>query len=332
MRLEVRPFGEEDLAAAAALLADRHRRHRAAEQLLPAAFEHPEAALAEIEALWNAPGSTGAAGVRDGRLVGYLLGAPRDEAVWGRNAWVEPAGHAAAEAEDVRDLYAAVAQAWVDEERTRHFALVPATDAALVDAWFRLSFGQQQVHATREVDAGASRPAGVRRAEPRDVDALVELEPVLPAVQDRAPAFAFRLAPDDPAEVRADIEQEVANPDVGIFVAEAEGGIVGSFLVCPVEMSSSITWASARPPGGCHLAWAATLPSVGEPASGLALTQAADAWAHSRRATRSMMIDWRVANLLASRFWLRRGFRPSFSPAQPLDPLAPRARRLALRD
>lgn len=310
MRLEVRPFGEEDLAAAAALLADRHRRHRAAEQLLPAAFEHPEAALAEIEALWNAPGSTGAAGVRDGRLVGYLLGAPRDEAVWGRNAWVEPAGHAAAEAEDVRDLYAAVAQAWVDEERTRHFALVPATDAALVDAWFRLSFGQQQVHATREVDAGASRPAGVRRAEPRDVDALVELEPVLPAVQDRAPAFAFRLAPDDPAEVRADIEQEVANPDVGIFVAEAEGRIVGSFLVCPVEMSSSIV-GLCRPPGGCHLAWAATLPSVRGTGAGLALMQAADAWAHSAGHT-VMTIDWRVANLLASRFWLRRGFRPTF--------------------
>jgi hypothetical protein len=25
-----------------------------------------------------------------------------------------------------------------------------------------------------------------------------------------------------------------------------------------------------------------------------------------------MVIDWRVANLLASRFWERRGFRPSF--------------------
>jgi GNAT superfamily N-acetyltransferase len=307
---EVRPFGEEDLAAAAVLLADRHRRHRAAEPLLPAAYEEPEAARAEIEALWDAPGTTGAAAVRDGRLAGYLLGAPRDDAVWGPNVWVEPAGHAAAEPEDVRDLYAAVAQAWVDEGRTRHFALVPATDAGLVDAWFRLSFGQQQAHATREVNAGARPPAGVRRAGPRDVDALVELEPVLPAVQDRAPTFAFKLVADDPDEVRADIEQEVANPGVGLLVAEAEGRIVGSFLVCPVEMSSSVV-GLCRPPGGCYLAWAATLPSVRGTGAGLALMQAADAWAHEAGYS-VMTIDWRVANLLASRFWVRRGFRPTF--------------------
>jgi GNAT superfamily N-acetyltransferase len=308
--LEVRPFGEEDLAAAAVLLADRHRRHRAAEPLLPAAYEEPSASRLEIEALWRVDGATGAAAVRDGRLVGYLIGLPRDERFWGQNGWVEPAGHAAAEPEDVRDLYAAVSQGWVDEGRTRHFAFVPATDAALVDAWFRLSFGQQQAHATREVDAGARWPAGVRRAEPRDVDALVELEPALPAVQDRAPVFAFRLAPDDPEEVRAGIEQEVANPAIGLLVAEAEGRVVGSFLTCPVEMSSSIV-GLCRPPGGCHLAWAATLPSVRGTGVGLALMQAADAWAHEAGYS-VMTVDWRVANLLASRFWLRRGFRPTF--------------------
>ena len=310
MTLEVRPFGEEDLAAAAALLADRHRRHRAAEPLLPAAYEEPDAAGAEIEALWRAGGSTGAVAVRDGRFVGYLLGAPRDERIWWQNGWVVPAGPAAVDPEDVRDLYAAVAQAWVDEGRTRHFALVPASDEALVDAWFRLSFGQQQAHATREVDAGARRPAGVRRAEPGDVDALVELEPVLPAVQDRSPTFAFRLAPDDPDEVRADIEQELANPDVGLFVAEADGRVAGSFLVCPVEMSSSVV-GLCRPPGGCYLAWAATLPAVRGTGVGLALMQAADTWAHAAGYS-VMTIDWRVANLLASRFWLRRGFRPTF--------------------
>ena len=80
--------------------------------------------------------------------------------------------------------------------------------------------------------------------------------------------------------------------------------------MCPVEMSSSIV-GLCRPPGSCHLAWAATLPSVRGTGAGLALMQAADAWAHSAGHT-VMTIDWRVANLLASRFWLRRGFRPTF--------------------
>ena len=218
MTFEVRPFCEEDLAAAAALLADRHRRHRAAEPLLPAAYEEQDAAGAEIEALWRGDGVTGAVAIRDGRLVGYMLGAPRADGVWGQNGWVELAGHAAAEPEDVRDLYAAISQCWVDGGRTRHFALVPATDTALLDAWFRLSFGQQQAYGIRAVDPVAGWPAGVRHAEPRDVDALVASAPLVTEHQKRAPTFAFRPRPDDPDELRADIEQDIASPDIGCLV------------------------------------------------------------------------------------------------------------------
>jgi ribosomal protein S18 acetylase RimI-like enzyme len=307
---EVRPFVDSDLDGAAELLAERHRRHRIAEPLLPEAFEAAAAARAEIEALWRAEGATGAVAVRHGRLAGYLIGTGRDEAVWGPNGWVETAGHAAEDAEDVRDLYAAVAQGWVDDGRTRHWALVPAGDAALVDAWFRLSFGQQQVYATREVDTAARRPAAVRPAEPRDLDALVGLAPVLPAAQERAPAFAFQRPPEDPGELRADIEREIANDAVGLFVAEVDGRVAGSFLFYPVEMSSAIA-GLLRPPHGCYLAWGATLPSVRGAGLGLALMQAGDAWA-AEAGHRVISIDWRVANLVASRFWPRRGFRPTF--------------------
>lgn len=310
MTLEVRPFAEEDIAGAAELLAERHRRHRAAEPLLPAAYEEPGAAGAEIEALWRAEGSTGATGFRDGRMAGYLIGTHRDEAVWGPNGWVEHAGHAASDPEDVRDLYAAVAQGWMDAGRTRQFALVPATDAALVDAWFRLSFGRQQVHAIREVDAAATWPASVRPAEPRDVDALIALAPLLPEIQDRAPAFAFRLGDDDPDELRADIEEEIASDRVGCLVAEAGGRVVGSFILVPVEMSHSVV-TLARLPGEYYLAWGATDPSVRGTGAGLALMQAGDVWARDAGYS-AISVDWRGANLSASRFWPRRGFRPTF--------------------
>ena len=310
MTLEVLPFGEEHLPAAAVLLAERHRRHRVAEPLLPAAFEEADAAGAEIEQLWRSEGADGVVALRDGRVVAYLVGAPRDDAVWGPNAWVEHAGHAAADPEDVRDLYAAVAQGWFDAGRTRHFAMVPASDAGLVDAWFRLSFGQQQVYAIREVDTAASWPAGVRHAEPRDADALVALAPLLPAVQDRAPTFAHRLAEEDPAELRADIEEEIASEQTACLVADVDGRVAGSFILAPVEQSSSMV-GLARPPGQCHLGWAATDPAVRGTGTGLALMQAADAWARETGYS-AMTVDWRVANLLASRFWPRRGFRSIF--------------------
>jgi GNAT superfamily N-acetyltransferase len=308
--LEFVPLAEEHLPAAAGLLAERHRRHRAAEPLLPAAYEDADAAGAEIESLWRRDGAAGVAALRDGRFAGYLVGTPRDEAVWGPNGWVEHAGHAASDPEDVRDLYAAVAQGWVDAGRTRHFALVPASDAGLVDAWFRLSFGQQQVHAIREVDVSATWPATVRAAEPRDVEALVALAPLLPQIQDRAPTFAFRPADDDPDELRADIEEEIASDRIGSFVAEVDGRVVGSFLMTPVEMSHSIV-TLARLPGECYLAWAATDPSVRGTGAGVALMRAADVWAREAGYS-AISVDWRAANLSASRFWSRRGFRPTF--------------------
>ena len=57
------------------------------------------------------------------------------------------------EPEAARDLYALAATRWVEEGRTSHYAVVPATDPELIDAWFRLGFGQQHVHAIREVPA-----------------------------------------------------------------------------------------------------------------------------------------------------------------------------------
>jgi len=56
----------------------------------------------------------------------------------------ELTGQAATDAEVIRDLYAVAAARWVDEGRTAHYVVVPAHDAQLVRAWFRLGFGQQR--------------------------------------------------------------------------------------------------------------------------------------------------------------------------------------------
>jgi hypothetical protein len=94
MALEIRPFADDDLDAAAALLADRHRRHREAEPLLSARYEEPAEAHVEIEALWRSEGASGAVGVREDRPVGYVLGVRKADDAWGRNVWVDYAGHA----------------------------------------------------------------------------------------------------------------------------------------------------------------------------------------------------------------------------------------------
>jgi GNAT superfamily N-acetyltransferase len=303
--LEIHPFAEDHVDDAAPLLAERHRRHCEAEPLLDVEKDF----RAEVEALWNADSASGVIGTRDGRVVGYLLGIRKDETRWGPNVWVDPAGQAVEQAEEIRDLYAAAAERWFEEGRTRQYVMVPASEAALVDAWYRLSFGQQHAHGIREVPE-IPWPAGVRLANEQDIDVLVELSPLLVDHQARAPVFGVGLPRESPEEVRAEIIEDLPKPEIGDLVAEVDGRIVGAFQLAPVELSSTHA-GLARPDGAVLLNWAATRPDVRGRGAGVALTDASFAWAREQ-GYETMVTDWRETNLLSSRFWPKRGFRRSF--------------------
>ena len=186
--LEIHLFSDEHLDGAAPLLEERHRRHREAEPLLGDSYDY-RAELAGLE------GASGVVGVRGGRVVGFLLGLRKDDSRWGPNVWVEAGCHAVEEPEDIRDLYSAAAARWVDEGRTRQYVLVPASDGALIDAWFRLSFGRQHAHGIREIP-DVDWPDGARLATEDDIDELMELAPLLDH-QAESPVFG-RTAPMTP--------------------------------------------------------------------------------------------------------------------------------------
>ena len=65
------------------------------------------------------------------------------------------------------------------------------------------------------------------------------------------------------------------------------------------------------PPDSIDLANAATDPGLRGSGVGLALTAHALRWAQEHGYP-TMITDWRMTNLLASRFWPRRGFRETF--------------------
>jgi ribosomal protein S18 acetylase RimI-like enzyme len=306
---EIVPFADDHLDGAAELLAERHRRHRAVEPLLPARFEDPGEARGEIEAALAEDGASGVVALSDGRVVAYLVAAPRDGG-WGPSVWVGLAGHAAEDAEVVRDLYAHAAAAWVAAGWTMHYVLAPATDGALVEAWFRLGFGQQHAYGIREVPVDARYGAWVREAGADDLDVVVELSPLLDDHQALSPVFSAGAPPQSEEEVRAEVAEELASAAFGTLVAETDGRMVGALLVCEVEQSPSHV-GLARPEGAAFLTWAATRPEVRGSGAGRALTDGAFAWARERGHD-VMVVDWRTTNLLASRFWPRRGFRPTF--------------------
>ena len=309
-RLEIRAFAEHHLDAAGSLLATRHREHRAAEPLLSERFEHPDATRAEVASLWAQKHASGAVALRDGRVVGYLLGTPMDDRTRGANVWIEAAGYAVDEPELIRDLYALSSQRWVDEGRTRHYALVPQLDEHLA-AWFRLSFGAQQAHGITAVDRRAW-PPGTRHAEPSDLEALIELAPLVSDHQALAPVFSGINQDDRETEDELGtlIAAEIANDELGELVFENGGHVVASFELAPVEMAR-MHRGLAQPDNAACITGAASLPDVRGSGAGLALTDAAHAWAREQGYV-TIVTDWRETNLLASRFWPARGFRRSF--------------------
>ena len=312
-RLDIRPFERSDLGAAAELLADRHRRHRLAEPALDPAYESPEAAGREISTALAAEGATAWMAFRDGSAVGYIVGGPR-EATWGPNIWIGAAGHAAVEPEVVRELYAVAAEAWVDAGRTSHYVLVPATDTAVVDAWFRLEFGQQHLHAVREPPGRefAVIPRSelvVRLAEREDIPALAELELVLPLHSRSSPVFS-RLEPPTLEEARSELESDWGDPKWTIFVAEHEGRVIGSSVGCSLEISSGHA-PMMRPARAGFLGFAAVLPDARGLGAGRALGEAVLAWTRDAGYDWATT-DWRSTNLEAARTWPTLGFRPTF--------------------
>jgi GNAT superfamily N-acetyltransferase len=298
-RPQIVPFADEHLDGAVVLLAERHARHRASEPLLPDGVDLREEISRERE------DGGGVAAVEDGAVVGYLLGRRREDQI-GPHIWSNVAGHAVREAELVRDLYAAAAARWVEAGLSRHFVFVPAL-RDLVDPWFRLCFGASAALAMRET---APAPAGesdvvIREGEPADAEAAARLE--LAMVESMLPSPSFSRH--EPPSLEVEVEEWAVvwtEPDRHkLFVAERDGRVVGHVLL----------W--RRPPDlrvpvdGIDLAGASTEAALRGSGIGVALTNHAIAWAHEQGYP-TMTTDWRTTNLLASRFWPRRGFRETF--------------------
>jgi ribosomal protein S18 acetylase RimI-like enzyme len=312
-RLEIVQFADDHLEEAGRLLADRHRRHRESEPLLAARFEDPHEATREVSAVWDRADSSGAAALRDGRLAGYLIGAARETEIWGDNVWVEAAAHAAEDPEDARDLYASAASTWVEGGATRHYVIVPATDRKLVDAWFRLGFGQQQAHGVLEVpsDVEPRVPERFEIRAPReeDVEALIAVDMALPTHQRSSPVFSgVRLPSDD--EIRSEWHSTLAGTEETVLIGLHDGRPVAVWSFSRANSSAHYN-GLMEPERAAYLAFASTLPESRGSGIGVALTDAVLA-AAAEQGYSTMVTDWRVTNLLASRFWPQRGFRHAF--------------------
>jgi GNAT superfamily N-acetyltransferase len=305
--IEVLPLEDDQLQAAAALLGDRHRRHREAEPLLPKVDDFD----AQLERDLEPEGAAGVVAIRGDDVVAYLVGRLEPDSHLGDlRAVVDFAGCAAAEgeAETIRDLYAALAARWVAAGANRHLALIPATDEALMDSWLRLAFGVQFVFAVRETEAMKPVRANVkiRPGAPDDLELVARLDRGLYEHQAQSPSFSGLKIPTDD-EFRTEWSDLWDDPELFThFVAERDGTAIGHIV-----LYRRPTGDLRVPEDNIDISHAATLPTARRTGVSLALTGHALTWAREH-GFRSMTADWRSVNLLASRHWPRIGFRPTY--------------------
>jgi GNAT superfamily N-acetyltransferase len=298
---EIRPFTAADVDGAARVLAERHARHRAVEPLLPAVDDFRTQVARELAA----DGASGAVSLRSGEIDGYVLGKRQEDPI-GPHIRIDLAGSASREPERMRDLYAAAARPWVDAGLTRHFAFVPAMEE-LVAPWHRLSFGTSAALAARPADRQepSTSDVTVRLSTPADIRAAAGLDRLLYQHLETAPSFSG-LKVQDLDWFVDDWRTTWDDPKFTHFIAERAGRPVGHLLLYRRPAGDLRV-----PEASIDLADAATLPEVRGSGVGLALTAYAIEWARAS-GYRTIITDWRMTNLAASRFWPARGFRPTF--------------------
>jgi GNAT superfamily N-acetyltransferase len=154
----------------------------------------------------------------------------------------------------------------------------------------------------KPVEAGVR----IRMGKPDDLELVARLDRSLYEHQAGPPSFSGLAIPSE-EELRAEWSDLWDDPELYThFVAERAGRPLGH-LVLYRRPSGDLR----VPDGNIDLSHAATLPAARRSGVSLALTGHALTWAHEH-GFRSMTTDWRSVNLLSSRHWPRRGFRPSY--------------------
>ena len=150
------------------------------------------------------------------------------------------------------------------------------------------------------IDAGVT----IRPGTPDDVAASARLDSVLSDAMVPSPSFS-NLRVQTEEEYLDDWRDTWDDPQFTHFVAERDGRVVGHSLLYRRPADLRV------PADSIDLANAATFPELRGSGIGRALTAHAIRWAYENGYP-TMVTDWRMTNLLASRFWPKRGFRTAF--------------------
>jgi GNAT superfamily N-acetyltransferase len=307
------------LDAAAELLADRHRRDRAREPLLPAAFDAPPACRVQIEHAFDNPGWKGLLAEVDGAPVGFVIMTaqvtPQTHFLASffppRGVSVAHAAHAAKagmEYDVYRALFGALAEHFVALGFFDFAINLPASDPDSREAWASLGFGRTMTCAIRGVgptEKPAATAVELHQASAEDAEVIFSLNEELTLHHARSPIFNpfIREADASSHEFQRNLLAEpAANAH---WVAYEDGKPVGMNTFMQPFFLSPLT----VPDKTVYLFQGIVTEDARAGGVGTALLAKGAEWAREQ-GYEHIALHFASANLPGAKFWQSSGFRP----------------------
>jgi len=307
MPLRITPFEESHLDATSKLLAAEQKRRRGFDAGLPAAFEAAEATRPVLEEALRLPGAGGVVAMRDADMVAFLLALPR---LPERAMAIPCHGYAIAAAETLetyRELYAALADAWVRRGFFSHRVWALDGDREVRDCWDSLGFGRGLTTGIRDVFEPVADPPelDVRELTGEHLDVIAQLEAANARHHNTSPVFIPYL-PEDRDAYRTRTEALLQDRANAHLVAYERGEPAGMNTFMTESRHSPLL----QPEKDIYLFQGIVYEPYRNAGIGRGLLAHSMRWARDQGYT-TCSLHFFSMNLSGARFWTANGFRPA---------------------
>jgi len=203
---------------------------------------------------------------------------------------------------DIR-VYKRLAAVWMGENYTTHYISLLANDQTAVEVWHWMGFGMLSIDAIRGMQAiqGVKSQVDIQRASVQDMDQIMKLSGGLRRYMMSSPVF---FIPDEWEE--SYYREWLADPAKVIWLARVNGEAVAFLRMGPAnrDVSAIIVDEKTTSIYGAYTEEGMRGNDIATALLNHGLTAARD-MGYERCA-----VDFETMNLLGTRFWLGRGFKP----------------------
>src|SRR6056297_1102374 len=158
-------------------------------------------------------------------MVGYILSEMKVDTRKGRYAIIPYEGIAIKfdqPSELIRNLYAKIAVLWLEKGCFIHFAYIPLANKTYYDAFLRLSFAIEQVHAVLKIDDyvpfNQKTEMKVRLANKEDGELMGRMSSIISRFQNSTPVFSPAF-PEVIAKIKENFIKLVQDESEVVFIA-----------------------------------------------------------------------------------------------------------------